>query len=371
MLRNVLALGLILWGVAVEGQAAPPAADPAAQWRGVRVLPKENAVAKVEEKTIDPAEMGLPWIVQNVNGEYLWVGDRSKGWVLRSEVVTLDEAIPYYSGLIEADPKDTFAYLNRAVAYNEQGQWDQAIADYGEILKVKPDAAAYNNRGAAWNAKQDYDKAIADYDEALKLNPGFGLAYSNRGTAWVAKHEYDKAIADYDRAIKLHDKNALFYNSRGTAFSGKQDFKNALADYDQAIKFSPKLYLAYYNRGLVWQAQKEYDKAIADFDEAIRLQPAYAATYDSRGAVRLVKKEYAKAMADFDKAVQIYPSYANAYYNAACCFALQGKTDPAIEKLRKCLQLGLLQPSLLKTDTDLDALRKDPRFKELAQKYAK
>ena len=68
--------------------------------------------------------------------------------------------------------------------------------------------SAYHGRGLAWHQKREYDKAIADYDEAIKLDPKNALAYSNRGDAWRMKGEYDKAIADYGEAIKLDPKNA-------------------------------------------------------------------------------------------------------------------------------------------------------------------
>ena len=32
-------------------------------------------------------------------------------------------------------------------------------------------AVLYQNRGVEWDAKRDYDRAIADYTEAIKLNP--------------------------------------------------------------------------------------------------------------------------------------------------------------------------------------------------------
>ena len=36
--------------------------------------------------------------------------------------------------------------------------------------------AAYNNRGNAYFAKKDYDHAIADYTEAIRLDPKYALA---------------------------------------------------------------------------------------------------------------------------------------------------------------------------------------------------
>jgi hypothetical protein len=63
-------------------------------------------------------------------------------------------------------------------------------------------AKTFHSRGVEWIGKGDYDRAIADYDEAIRLDPQDPLAYYNRGVAWHGKHDYDRAIADYDEAIR-------------------------------------------------------------------------------------------------------------------------------------------------------------------------
>ncbi len=77
---------------------------------------------------------------------------------------------------------------------------------------------AYQGRGNAWSDKKDYDKAIADYNEAIRLDPGYALAYNSRGNAWSAKKDYDKAIADHNEAIRLDPGYAHAYCNRGVAF---------------------------------------------------------------------------------------------------------------------------------------------------------
>jgi len=76
----------------------------------------------------------------------------------------------------------------------------------------------YVNRGIAWQNKKQYDKAIGDYNEAIRLDPTFALAYNNRGNAWRDKKEYAKAIADYNDAIRLDPMYAPAYASRGAAW---------------------------------------------------------------------------------------------------------------------------------------------------------
>ena len=64
---------------------------------------------------------------------------------------------------------------------------------------------AYNNRGLAYYYKGDYDRAIQDYDEAIRLNPNFAPAYYNRGLACRQKSQKKQAIADFRKVLELTD----------------------------------------------------------------------------------------------------------------------------------------------------------------------
>jgi tetratricopeptide (TPR) repeat protein len=66
------------------------------------------------------------------------------------------------------------------VAYDARGEYDRAIADYEQALKLKPSAEGYFNRGNAHLAKRDYDHAIDDYNQAIKLKADFAAAFDNR-----------------------------------------------------------------------------------------------------------------------------------------------------------------------------------------------
>ncbi|HBE32507.1 MAG TPA: peptidase C14, partial [Cyanobacteria bacterium UBA11368] len=91
--------------------------------------------------------------------------------------------------------------------------WDNAIAQLTTALsKTKPNKAAldpyliYFYRGNAYYFKGEYDLAIEDLNEALKLNPNSAKAFYNRGVAYGNKGEYDRAIADFTAAINLNPK---------------------------------------------------------------------------------------------------------------------------------------------------------------------
>ena len=55
------------------------------------------------------------------------------------------------------------------------GDYDRAIADFGQVLQLEPkNAHAFNNLGLAYRSKGDLDRAIADFDQAVRLDPVAG-----------------------------------------------------------------------------------------------------------------------------------------------------------------------------------------------------
>lgn len=85
---------------------------------------------------------------------------------------------------------------------------DRVISGCTAIIQSKEQnpndlSTAFNNRGNAYYDKKDYDRAIADYNEALRLDPVFALAFYNRSCAYRDKGDNDRAVDDYIQAILL------------------------------------------------------------------------------------------------------------------------------------------------------------------------
>ena len=96
------------------------------------------------------------------------------------------------------------AFTNRGLAYKRKGQWDRAIADFSEAIRLKPDfAEAFNNRGNIYYGKGQFDRAIKDYDKAIHLKPEDGQIFADRGLAYEKKGAPDQALRDFTRARAL------------------------------------------------------------------------------------------------------------------------------------------------------------------------
>jgi lipoprotein NlpI len=187
------------------------------------------------------------------------------------------------------DVQNSGALHVRAILYLKKGDFDRAIADYREAIKLKPELAekvranlvyALRSRGREYDGRGEYDRAIADYSEAIRLNPTPALL-NRRGYDYHAKGEYDRAIADYDEAIRINPNYVVAHHNRGFAHSAKGQYDRAIADYTEAIRLDQKYTISYRNRGIAYLYSGSAAKAQADLETATQLTPkdAYLALW--------------------------------------------------------------------------------------------
>ena len=75
--------------------------------------------------------------------------------------------------------------------------------------------------------------------------------------------------------------------------------------------------------------------------------------------------KYAEAADRGRELIETYPDYPDVLYNVACCESLADRTDEAIEHLRRALEGAPRLRSLAAEDSDLDAIRDQPAFKDM------
>ena len=258
-----------------------------------------------------------------------------------AEAKQYDKAITDYTEAIRLKPDYAEAYANRAGAYNYQGQYEKAIADLNEVIRLQPALAdAYLARGYSYLNLRQYDASIADSTEAIRLNPNLAMAYNNRGYARINLQQYDAAIADCTEAIRLDPNLAFAYSNRGIAHNGLKQYDAAIADSTEAIRLNPNLAFAYSNRGSAYINLKQYKAAIADCTEAIRLNPSITNAYIDRGDAYINLKQYDAAIADCTEAIRLNPDLAVSFNNRGFAYLCLKQDSAAIADLTEAIRLN-------------------------------
>jgi tetratricopeptide (TPR) repeat protein len=207
-----------------------------------------------------------------------------------SQGVELEQQIRSCSTLIESGletpARRAKAYDYRGIAYANRHDYDRAIVDFSEAIRLDPkDAYAYSNRGNAYNDKGDHERAIPDLNEAIRLDPKFADAYNNRCWArFLMGLDLDQALADCTEALRLSPTNrADTLNTRGVIELKLGAFDRAIADFGEAIAMNPKDAGSLYARGLAKRRNGDAAGGEADIAAAKAIKADIVTEYASYG----------------------------------------------------------------------------------------
>jgi tetratricopeptide (TPR) repeat protein len=125
------------------------------------------------------------------------------------------KAVADFTEAIRLEPDDARAYGDRATILNRLGRHAQAIADATEAIRLDPGLALGHNargyghlgrgrqrvftfwrRGNAAARQADYEQAVADFTEAIRLAPNSWDCFVGRAAAYRALGDTTSAARD-------------------------------------------------------------------------------------------------------------------------------------------------------------------------------
>jgi len=101
----------------------------------------------------------------------------------------------------------------------------------------------YYNRGNALFHVNLFDNAIADYQQVIALRSDFFQAHGNMGDAYFQKSDWSNAIAAYSRAIEIAKKNGMassahHFHGRAQALEAMGELDKAQSDYRESCRLA-------------------------------------------------------------------------------------------------------------------------------------
>lgn len=117
------------------------------------------------------------------------------------------------------------------------------------------------------------------------------------------------------------------------------------------------------------EAQMQLDFEIDFFRSVLERYPEYLDVLRVLGN-SLTRRGRVREGLEIDKRLlRLRPLDPLVHYNLACSFALLQQVEPALKALRRALELGYDDFPYLRQDADLDAIRQDPRFRQIVAEF--
>ncbi len=264
-----------------------------------------------------------------------YIPDSGVAHLLRAAVLFIDEqyvdAIAELSHRIELLPPEEVAdgYQARAYAYQTNGDYEQALADYSQALQLDPDgndirvglADLYREMGDYETALQYADLAYQYMMENDINNECVYQKYENaevyaaRARVYLYLNEVDAARQDFTTALELDPLNASALLGRGQVSLNRLLLDEALSDFLTLVELRPDVLLAYSFVGYTYYHMNDYATAIEYANRCLELDSAEAFCYMVRGAAYWGQENQNDAFADLNQAISLDASLSVAYFH--------------------------------------------------------
>jgi tetratricopeptide (TPR) repeat protein len=265
-----------------------------------------------------------------------------------------EEAVAEFEEALQLDPDDAETHYNLGLAYKALGKVDEAIGEYQEAIRLDPDLAeAHNGLGNAYSDQGRLDAAIAEYEEAIRLDPDLSDAHFNLGHALMDQGEYEKALTAYQEAIRLEPDDPETRHNVGVAYAKMGLIDEAIAAWEEAIEVNPDFVETHYTLGLAYGSQDMFEQAAAQMEEVIRLDPERAAAHKHLGIAYYGLGKVEEAITALETYLQLQPDASDkAEVEAAIAELRQQAAGEPIEYHNAEGGYSLLYPGTLYHDDD-------------------
>jgi tetratricopeptide (TPR) repeat protein len=241
---------------------------------------------------------------------------------------------------VQKCPRNPRAHYNLAVALDHQGRLPEAIDQFQQAFRLKPDSGEYcGNLGDALGRAGRTAEAIDHYRRAIELKPGYFEAHNNLGLALARAGRIAEAIVQYQQALALNPGLAEAHNNLGLALARAGRIAEAIVEYQRAIELKPDFAEARNNLGAALRLAGRLPEAIAQYRQALELKPDFCEAHNNLGLALARAGRTAEAIGHYRRAVELKPGFAEAHHNLALALAGAGKIAEAIGHYQRAVEL--------------------------------
>jgi TolB-like protein/Flp pilus assembly protein TadD len=204
-------------------------------------------------------------------------------------------------------------------------------------------------------------------ERALAIDPQLAEGHVVMAIVYGNMFDYVHAAEESREAVSLEPDNAHAWDQLAWALGYQQppDSVGAEKAAREAIRLQPGMFQAHYHLGRALMQQKRFPEAIAALEQAKSISPSSGTADFGLGQVYIAQGDYDRAITtllSLPKADQSTPTH---HFQLSLAYAGRGDKEKALLELQKSVDLGYRDSAAIKSNTNFDSVRSDPRFEKL------
>ena len=305
-----------------------------------------------------------------LRGRYYWHSLSEEGFA---------KAMREYHRAIALDPNYALAYTGIADYYIFLGIFgvlpfaECAAAAYEaaeRAIELDPLLAEAHAALAFAAVCRDFDwqGAEAHYLRALELNPNNANAHTYYNFMLLQAGRFEESLVEVTRAIELDPVTPLTSMALAWYHYHARHFDAAIDTHRRLIQTEP--HFAYQRTVFSWalRCAGQHAEAIAQAERAVELAGNGQLYVAGLGMAYAGAGRVDEARARLAELLEMAQSYYVSPYFLAVIYAYLGETEAALAQIEAAVRIGDAWITWLVVDPQLDALRGEPRFLELARR---
>lgn len=237
----------------------------------------------------------------------------------------------------ELDGRQVADLLRRAAECQVRGDYGEAEEIYRRVLYMRPENADARRqlaqvlalRALAHQERGEFEDAVAGYEESLALDDAQAQVRINLGNAYQRQGRLEEAIVAFREVIAMEARNADAHLNLGIALSQTGKSAEAVDLFRTALDLRPSFAEASLSLGFLLEHSGDGSGAEACYRQAIVARPDYAEAHFNHALQLLLRGEYLAGWEEYEWRMRLpglegLPAYAG--HSRWDGSALEGRT---------------------------------------------
>lgn len=247
------------------------------------------------------------------------------------------------------------AIVNMGLIHFIQDQFDQAITDFNDAIRLHPNyAKAWYQLGLAQFHKGMMSEAKTSLHTAIKSDSGSYKAWAALGRIYAQENQIDDAVHAYQQALLIRSDYQSTQLALADIYHQQKRNTEALSLYKVLLDRYPNYGVAWAKVGVVYKAMGRHVKAENALKRAIELDPHDNESKRVLAQLMISLKQPKKAVKLLASAVENESGRPELYLEYAEALSAAGHASAARSELQKGLRLDPENPKLMKAMKLLD-----------------